>query len=218
MPERCWQNCYPTFCVHAIDNNLLMASSCCYLWRSVAETHQDKPISTVGNWQSCVSWDVVEGLLIHADWFLWYGLPPFGYNWRMCDEISMSFWYAIASFWLLVCVYSSKSFGLTTSLDSYFTVYWLPLSVSVGWISTLTWRLFLRFSKTPSDLTGAWCIETDLTAATTRVGSQDVKLLPKKRRARERRVPSTPFGRVIGYVPSVFSFPDNFDELPGFGK
>jgi hypothetical protein len=32
------------FCVHATHNNLLMASSCCYLWRSVAETHQDKHI------------------------------------------------------------------------------------------------------------------------------------------------------------------------------
>lgn len=164
---------------------------------------------------SCVSGDVVEGLFIHADWLLWYGLPPFGYNRRMCDDIFISFWFVIASFGLLcLCILLWTNYPL----DPNFMVDWLPLSVSVGWTLTLTWRRFLRFSKTPPDLTGAWCIETDLTAATTRVGTQDVKLPPKKRRVRERHVPSTPFGRVIGYVPSVFSFPEILISCPGCGK
>ena len=91
-------------------------------------------------------WNHAFRLTVHQSWHNFGGaaicvgfsimpwsnsLPPFGYC-RMCD-----FFLFHSSFWLLpstilywVC--NPTSFRLTTSLYSYFLVYWLPLSVSVS--------------------------------------------------------------------------------------
>ena len=68
---------------------------------------------------------------IVLDGFWSYGLPSLGYC-HMCDLFCTSFY--ISGYFLLIALYSvckSKSFGSTISLESYYMVYWLPLSRSV---------------------------------------------------------------------------------------